>query len=134
MRAMIAANTMGVGAMSHDADGRHDFDFFYGSWTQRNRKLKSRLVGCKEWDEFASTATCVPMMGGLGNIDNLSPVDETDPFEGMSIRIYDPSTKLWAIWWADNVNCTIFPPVYGRFVDGVGEFRGEDVQDGIPVD
>ncbi len=120
--------------MTHEDDGRHDFDFFFGSWTQRNRKLKKRLVGCTEWDEFASTASCFPMLGGLGNIDNLSPADEDDPFEGMSIRIFDPATKLWAIWWADNVGYTIFPPVYGRFVDGIGEFNGEDVQDGIPVD
>ena len=32
------------------------------------------------------------------------------------------------------MSSTIFPPVFGRFVDGIGEFRGEDVQDGIPVD
>ena len=52
----------------------------------------------------------------------------------MSIRIFNPETGLWSIWWADNNACTLFPPVHGRFVDGVGEFRGTDIQDGTPVD
>jgi len=124
----------GAIAVSHGNDGRHDFDFLHGTWNNYNRKLKERLVGCIEWDEFEATGSCFATLGGLGNIDNFLPTIEGNTFEAMSIRIFNPETRLWSIWWGDNNACTLFPPVHGRFVDGVGEFRGTDIQDGAPVD
>ena len=39
-----------------DDDGRHDFDFFFGSWQQANRKRVKPLVeGDTEWVEFESS-------------------------------------------------------------------------------
>lgn len=120
--------------MTHETDGRHDFDFLHGNWNNHNRKLKQRLVGCTEWDEFEATNSCYPMLGGLSNVEPYHPTADGSDFEAMSIRIFNPETGLWSIWWADNNRYTIFPPVHGRFIDGVGEFRGEDTQDGEPVD
>lgn len=33
----------------------------------------------------------------------------------------------------DTITGTLFPPVVGRFVDGIGDFYGDDTQDGTPV-
>src|SRR5262245_39278607 len=30
----------------------HDFDFIAGAWTLQNRRLKRRLVGSNDWEEF----------------------------------------------------------------------------------
>ena len=30
-----------------------DFDFLEGRWKVHHRRLKERLVGCTEWEEFA---------------------------------------------------------------------------------
>ena len=30
----------------------HDFDYFVGGWTAKQRRLKARGVGSSDWDEF----------------------------------------------------------------------------------
>lgn len=118
---------------STTANGVRDFDFLYGSWDMLNERLVSRLTGSTEWERFESRAECWPILGGAGNVDTLSARLNGQNFEGASLRIYDPASNLWSIYWADNVRNELFPPVRGRFVDGIGEFNGEDAQDGVPV-
>ena len=50
-------------------DGRTDFDFLIGSWNIQNRRLKERLKGCTEWEEFEGTGKVRHILGGLGNLD-----------------------------------------------------------------
>ncbi|HEY8601475.1 MAG TPA: hypothetical protein VIL85_23815, partial [Thermomicrobiales bacterium] len=70
----------------------------------------------------------------IGNIDDFRPLGESwAGFEGASIRLFNPATGEWSIYWADNVRCTLFPPLVGHFNDGIGEFYGEDQQEGTPV-
>ena len=112
----------------------HDFDFLHGSWTITNRRLASRLTGSEDWVTFTATAECHPILGGLGNTDDFRSADPGwEEFEGGSIRIFDPARDQWAIWWMDNVRCSVFPPVFGRFADGVGEFLGTDTEGDVPV-
>jgi hypothetical protein len=54
-------------------------------------------------------------------------------FEGCSLRVFNPADGLWRIYWVDNVTFTLQPPVVGGFVDGVGEFYGDDHHEGTPV-
>ena len=49
---------------------KHDFDFFIGKWTNKNRKLKSRLSGCTEWIEFYANHEDYAVLNGLGNMDH----------------------------------------------------------------
>lgn len=122
--------------MSHRSlpDHAHAFDFLHGAWQIANRRLATRLAGSGEWVQFPASAECRPILGGMGNIDDFRPegVGWTG-FEGGAVRIFDPHRDQWAIHWMDNVRCKLFPPVYGRFVDGVGEFLGEDAEGDQPV-
>ncbi len=36
------------------SDPSHDFDFFFGAWNVRHRRLKTRLAGSGEWLAFAN--------------------------------------------------------------------------------
>ena len=54
-------------------------------------------------------------------------------FTGMTLRLYDPETKLWSIYWSDTKSHKLFPPTIGRFDNGRGEFFGDDVEGGKPV-
>jgi hypothetical protein len=119
-------------------DGRHDFDFLFGRWRTHNRKLADTLDhSCTEWVEFEATGEAWPMLGGLGNVDRYSTdamPPHGEPYEGMAVRLFDPETRLWRIWWAS----TRFPgvlgtPVEGRFVDSRGEFVCDEVLNGVPV-
>lgn len=99
---------------------KHDFDFFHGKWRLRNRKLRERLSNCNEWDEFDSTQECYGVLQGIGNIDNfLMPQSD---FEGLTLRLFNPQTKLWSIYWADSNTGVLDKPVVGSFSNKVGHF------------
>jgi hypothetical protein len=51
------------------SDGARDFDFLHGSWRIGHRRLKERLVGCDDWEEFSTVMQCRPILGGAGNLD-----------------------------------------------------------------
>jgi hypothetical protein len=114
-------------------DGSHDFDFWFGRWHVRNRRLRERLAGCGEWVEFDATSTARPLLDGIGNEDEFR-TDHDGGFIGMSFRFYDEATGRWSIYWADSRRCGVLdPPVFGRFAGDVGVFEGEDTFAGRPI-
>jgi len=112
-------------------DGANDFDFFIGRWTVRNERLRGRFAGCSDWDVFAATTVCRKVLGGAGNIDEMDVPERG--LHGLTVRLYDATTGLWSLNWADDVARRMFPPVVGRFADGRGVFLGDDSDDGRPV-
>jgi len=41
------------------------FDFWMGSWKVHNRRLRARLKGSTEWDEFEATVVARPLLAWL---------------------------------------------------------------------
>lgn len=118
-------------------DGRADFDFIFGRWRVRNRKLRDVTdPACTEWIEFDATAQADPILGGLGHVDRIwteAPPGE-EPFEGFTLRQFDPAASVWRIWWASSRNPGhLDPPVEGAWRGGRGVFDCEDVLGGHPV-
>ena len=112
--------------------GFADFDFLIGQWTVHNEFLKHRLAGSSEWEHFDATSRCVKVMDGHANLDEFFV--PARGFTGLTLRLYDPQTKLWSIYWSDTKSFRLFPPTIGRFgADGTGEFFGDDVEGGRPV-
>jgi hypothetical protein len=112
----------------------HDFDFLHGHWLVRNRRLRERLVGSTEWDSFDGVQACRPILGGFGNEDELvTDAFGEHRFIGMTIRLFDPRTREWSIYWVDNRSVQLQPPVRGRFEHGIGTFLGRDTHAGTPV-
>ncbi|GAA0711143.1 hypothetical protein [Dokdonella soli] len=116
------------------SDGRRDFDFYHGRWRVQNERLKERLVGSTDWEHFEATQKCRPILGGLGNIDDFvtdwNRSDSTGKFVGMTLRLFNPATREWSLYWASNREGLLEPPVVGRFENGVGTFIGDDRHDG----
>lgn len=108
-------------------DGRTGFDFLIGTWTVRNRRLRSRLNGCTEWDEFPSTCRSWKILDGLGNQDEFTIDAPEGRVVATTVRLYDPATNEWTLNWAATTTPGRFdPPVIGRF-DGVrGEFHSHE--------
>jgi hypothetical protein len=114
-------------------EATHDFDFFMGRWTVSNRRLKKRLAGSDEWEEFEAKSVARPLLDGLGNEDEFR-TDHAGGFIGMSLRFFDPEKGRWAIYWADTRRCgELDPPVFGAFSDDIGVFQGEDTFEGRPI-
>ena len=118
----------------HDRhDGTHDFDFEVGDWTVSNRRLRQRLCGCTEWDEFEATATMRAFPDRMGNHEILRS-EHVPGYIGMAFRLYDPKTRLWSIHWVDNQYRTMEAPMVGAFHgDGIGMFEGEYELAGRPL-
>ena len=105
---------------------KHDFDFYEGKWKLRNKKLKTRLDNCNEWIEFESTQEMYRVLNGIGNIDNYLATFDGKPFEGMSVRLFNPKTRLWSIYWADSNEGILQPAVLGSFENNVAHFFTKD--------
>jgi hypothetical protein len=120
------------GAEMPASDGSRDFDFWMGSWKVHNRRLRERLKGSTDWDEFEATATARLLLGGAGNED-VYRTEFAGGFTGMSFRFFDKATRRWSIYWADSRKGTLEPPVVGSFQGDVGVFEGDDVLEGRPI-
>ena len=54
-------------------------------------------------------------------------------FEGVSLRVFNPETEQWTIYWMDTSHPEITEQVVGGFKDRIGEFYGEELFKGKPV-
>ena len=108
----------------HDFDGHRDFDFLHGKWNVVNRRLSARFQQCSEWEMFDATATITPVLDGVGHIDEFNAIlPDGSLFSGLTLRLFDPVTRLWSLYWADSAACRLFPALTGRFREGVGHFH-----------
>ena len=90
-----------------------------------HRRLKRRLAGSDEWEEFDGTSRRWALLGGAGNIDDNVLELPGGTYRAITLRSYDPATDRWSIWWLDGRNPGVLdPPVVGGFVDGIGTFVG----------
>lgn len=113
------------------SDGRNDFDFFVGSWKVHHRRLRERLKGSTAWEEFEGTSVFRKILGGAGNFDENVMERESGRMEGVTLRLYDPQSEQWSIYWADSVRATLeMPPMVGKFENGRGEFYDQEVFEG----
>ena len=110
---------------------KNDFNFFIGKWRLHNRVLKLTASGTKEWKEFEATQEMHVILKGIGNIDNFLATRDGKPFEGMTLRLFNPETRLWTIYWADsNYGILYLPAVVGSFENKIGHFFSQDDMNG----
>ena len=127
-------SSQGRSAVPVPPDGRGGFDFLAGRWTVAHRRLRRRLAGDTDWEEFGGMCESRPLVGGLGNIDDNVLELPAGTYRAATLRVFDPAARCWSIWWVDGRAPRLEPPVHGRFEGGVGTFHGEDVlEDGRPI-
>src|SRR5260370_30717192 len=114
-------------------DGRVDFDFLMGSWHVQNRRLRERLKGSTSWEEFDGTVTAHPILGGLGNFDEVIFNREKGTTQGVTLRLFDVATQLWRIYWADGSQGMLDVPMVGAFDNGRGEFYAQEIFEGKTI-
>jgi hypothetical protein len=117
-----------------EQDGQHDFDFEVGSWKIHLKRLLDRLAGSTTWVEFDGTSVTRKVWNGRADLEEF----ETDTsagghIEGLTLRLYDPQSHQWRLYWANSKNGTIDPPQIGEFKSGRGEFYAQDTWKGRAV-
>lgn len=122
-----------LSATSSASSQRHGFDFLVGRWSVRHRKLKKRLAGSHDWFEFPGTLEVAPILSGLGNFDRNDLEDPNGPYEAHSLRLYNPGSDHWSVWWLDGRAPSVDAPVIGRFAGNRGTFYSEESFDGRPI-
>ncbi|MDQ1744015.1 MAG: hypothetical protein QOE23_2354, partial [Pseudonocardiales bacterium] len=89
-----------------------DFDFLIGNWQVSNRRLRQRLAGSGEWEEFQATSVAWSLLDGNANIDQFTFPDGTS---ALTLRLFEPRTEQWSLNWATSAEGVLFPPVVGSF-------------------
>lgn len=117
--------------------GSSGFDFLLGSWEVHNRKIFDNAdPACAEWIEFEAHSEVVPILLGGGNLERMIVSDPPDgeAFEGVSVRIFEPETDTWGIWWSSTRSPgKLDIPVRGQFEGENGVFECGDIVGGLDV-
>ncbi len=117
-----------------ERDGQHDFDFEIGSWKIHLKKLLHPLTGSTTWVEFDGTSVTKKVWDGHAQIEQF----ETDSavaghIEGLTLRLYDPESHQWRLYWANSKTGILDPPQIGEFKNGQGEFYTQDILNGKSI-
>ena len=123
-----------TGAAVHD--GQRDFDFLIGSWKIHLKRRLHPLSGSNEWVEFDGTVVCRTIWNGLAEVEefNVDSPEKNIFIQGLAVRLYNPKTRQWSIYWSNRKNAAFDPsPQIGQFSDGRGEFYGQDTLDGKAI-
>jgi hypothetical protein len=112
-----------------------NFDFLLGHWKVHNCRLKERLCSCTEWIEFTAHMETKKILNGLALMDEMKTDYFGETFIGLSIRMVDPATNEWTIYWADTLSPEnkIKEQVSGKFENGIGLFYGKENYKGQEV-
>ncbi|MGH9742784.1 MAG: hypothetical protein ACRD51_10580 [Candidatus Acidiferrum sp.] len=115
-----------------ERSGQHDFDFEVGSWNIHLKRLLRRFANSHEWVEFGGTSVTREVWHGRSQLEEFEtddPVGHTH-IEGLTLRLYNPGSHQWRLYWATSKDGALFPPTIGKFKNGIGEFFSQDTSDG----
>src|SRR5262245_20101597 len=111
-------------------DGRNDFDFLIGTWKVHHHMLKDRLKGSTDWLEFEGDTAARKILNGIGNMDDNLIHMPTGPVQAMTLRLFNPASKEWSIYWATERTGILDVPMIGGFKDGIGLFYSQEAFEG----
>jgi hypothetical protein len=111
-------------------DGQHDFDPLIGSWKYHLKRLLHPLTGSTTWVEFEGTGLCRKVWDGRAELEEAKFDSPTDHIEGLVVRMYNPESHQWRLYWANSKDGKMDPPQVGEFKNGRGEFFAQDTVNG----
>jgi hypothetical protein len=66
-------------------------------------------------DRVRGPGRCRKVLNSFGNIDSFQTTVDRRPFEGVSLRLFNPKTRLWSIYWANGEAVVLDVPQVGSF-------------------
>ena len=114
------------------ADGQHDFDWDIGTWTTYQKRLLHPLSESTTWVEYRGTDVVRKIWDGanLGEIRATGPAGNLELF---TLRLYNPETHEWSIYFTNSTTGVLSSPVVGAFKNGHGEFYDQETYNGKTI-
>lgn len=120
-------------ALAAPRDGQHDFDFEFGTWKAHLRRLLHPLSGSDIWVDYEGTSIVRKVWGGRANLGELEVDSPAGHLEGLTLRLYNPQSHQWSLYWANRKDGTLGTPTVGQFKNGRGEFFDQEDFQGKPI-
>ena len=115
-------------------DGQRDFDFEEGAWKIHLKRLLHPLTGSTSWVEFDGKSVTRKVWEGKAWLEEFETDGSTGHIEGMTLRLYNPKSHQWSLYWANGKDGSLsMPPTVGEFRNGVGEFYDQEMFDGRAI-
>ena len=128
-----------VSAVSKSSDqivateGRHDFDWEFGTWKTHVKRRLRPLSGSQDWVEYAGTSTVRKVWNGRANLVELDVTGPAGRIEALSLRLYNPEARQWSLNFSNVTGGTMAIPTVGEFKEGRGEFYAQEILGGRSI-
>ena len=108
--------------------GQRDFEPLLGRW---NFHLKARLPlsGSTQWIDYTGPGECIPLWHGRAQLDTINLEGPTKHIEGLTVRLFNPKTHEWRLYWANSRDGLVVVPQIGQYKAGHGEVYAQDLLD-----
>jgi hypothetical protein len=118
---------------AEEHDGQHDFDFEVGTWKIHLKKLVHPLTGSMTWVEFDGTTVTRKVWDGRAFLEEFETNGSAGRVEGLTLRLYNPQSRQWSLYWANSKDGILAQPTIGEFKNGRGEFYDQEVFNGRAI-
>lgn len=107
-------------------DGRHDFDFEIGHWKTNLSRLLHSFTGTTTWVKYDGTSVVRKVWNGRANLLELEADGSAGHIEGLSLRLYNPRSNQWSLYFSNGNQGGLGQPTVGGFKNGRGEFFDQE--------
>jgi hypothetical protein len=107
-------------------DHQHDFDFEVGSWKVHLKRLVHPLSGSDSWVDYDGTSVVSKLWNDRANFGELSVDGPNGHIEGITLRLYNPQSHQWRLYWANSKDAILQVPTIGLFEGARGEFFDQE--------
>jgi len=136
--AQLLAQTRSSGAASGSQPaatavaGQHDFDWDIGTWKTQQKRLLHPLTGSTTWVEYHGTDVVRRIWDGA-NVGEIRADGPAGHLELLTLRLYNPQTHEWSIYFTNSTSGAMGPPAVGAFKNGRGEFYDQESYNGRTI-
>jgi hypothetical protein len=122
------ATSSGAGTVG-EQPGQRDFEPLLGRWSFHLKVRLKPLTGSTQWVDYTGLGDCTPLWHGRAQLDTINLEGPTKHIEGLTVRLFNPKTHEWRLYWANSRDGLVVVPQIGQFKAGHGEFYAQDVLD-----
>ena len=122
------ATSSGAGTLN-EQPGQRDFEPLLGRWSFQLKVRLKPLTGSTQWIDYAGGGECTPLWHGRAQLDTINLKGPTKHIECLTVRLFNPKTHEWRLYWANSRDGLVVAPQIGSFKAGHGEFYAQDLLD-----